>query len=155
MPVASALAGADDVMVPVETGSVPRADRRGMRVLLATDNADLGHALTLFLGERSIRVVDVVDDADGLARQTASRRPDVVLVDWHLGEAVAARMVADLADADDPTPVIVLSTTHAQQRARAAGASAGATLGDPPDNLLAAIREIGAGGTSTAGRAGA
>jgi DNA-binding NarL/FixJ family response regulator len=117
-----------------------------MRVLLATDSTDLSHALTIFLGERSIRVIGVVDDAASAAQQTASRRPDVVLVDWRLGEDAAASMVADLMAGDDPTPVIVLATTHEHRRARAVGAAACATLGDPPDALLAALREVGPGG---------
>ena len=75
-----------------------------MRVLLATDRPDLGHALSLFLSERSIQVVDVVDDFDRLMDRAATARPDVVLVDWSLGEAVSSQMVADLMDRDDPTP---------------------------------------------------
>ena len=47
-----------------------------------------------------------------------SGRPDVVLVDWRLGEAESTRMVADLMGADDPTPVIVLSTARERARAR-------------------------------------
>ena len=50
-----------------------------MRVLLATDRPDLGHALSLFLSERSIQVVDVVDDPgrlmDRAAALAAGRRP--------------------------------------------------------------------------------
>ena len=46
---------------------------------------------------------------------------------------------------DDPTPVIILSTTGERSRARASGAAAYATLGDHPDSLLAAIHEVGPG----------
>ena len=113
-----------------------------MRVLLATDRPDLGHALSLFLSERSIQVVDVVDDFDRLMDRAATARPDVVLVDWSLGEAVSVQAVADLMDRDDPTPVIVLSTTKDRSRARACGAAAYATLGDSPDTLLATLFEI-------------
>jgi DNA-binding NarL/FixJ family response regulator len=116
-----------------------------MRVLLATDRPDLGHALSVFLSERSIHVVDVVDDCDRLTERTEAIRPDVVLVDWSLGEAVSNRMVADLKSRADPTPVIILSTTHDGSRARASGAAAYATLGDPPDALVAALREVGSG----------
>ena len=114
-----------------------------MRVLLATDSPDLGHALTLFLSERRIQVVDVVDDADLLVAQAETARPDVVLVDWSLGDAVSCQMVEGLMCGDDPTPVIVLSTTQDRARAKAAGASAYATLGDPPDSLLAVLHEVG------------
>jgi DNA-binding response OmpR family regulator len=114
-----------------------------MRVLLATDRPDLGHAISLFLSERRIHVVDVVDDSDLLLQQTEAARPDVVLVDWRLGEAAASRSVADLMHRDDPTPVIILSTAQERPRARRSGAAAYATLGDHPDSLLAAIREVG------------
>ena len=116
-----------------------------MRVLLATDRPDLGHALSLFLSERRIHVVDVVDDFERLIHQAETLRPDVVLVDWRLGEAAASRTVAELMQRDDPTPVIVLSTTRDRSRARGCGAAACATLGDPPDSLLAAIREVAPG----------
>ena len=67
-----------------------------MRVLLATDNPDFGHALSLFLGERSIQVLDVTADADDLVQWAAAGRPDAVLLDWRLGEAVSRRLVDDL-----------------------------------------------------------
>lgn len=113
-----------------------------MRVLLATDRPDLGHALSLFLTERSIQVVAVVDDTGRVMERVATSRPDVVVVDWCLGEAVSSRMVADLMDGDDPTPVIVLTTAKDRTRAGACGAAAYATFGDTPDSLVTALREV-------------
>ena len=113
-----------------------------MRVLLATDSPDLGHALSLFLSERRVQVVDVVDDLDGLLAQASTARPDAVLVDWRLGAVVSCQMVAGLMRCDDPTPVIVLSTTQERSSARTAGAAAYATLGDHPDSLLVALDEV-------------
>jgi DNA-binding response OmpR family regulator len=114
-----------------------------MRVLLATDRPDLGHALSLFLSERRIDVIDVVDDFDHLLQQTEAVRPDVVVVDWRLGAAAAGQMVTDLMQREDPTPVIILSTAQERNRAHATGAAACCTLGDPPDSLLATIHEVG------------
>jgi DNA-binding response OmpR family regulator len=114
-----------------------------MRVVLATGRPDLGHALSLFLAERSIQIIDVVDDPGRLLDRAAASRPDVVLVDWCLGDAVSSRMVADLMAGDDPTPVIVLTTAQDRMRARECGASAYATFGDTPDSLVAALREVG------------
>ena len=113
-----------------------------MRVLLATGSPDLGHALSLFLSERPIHVVDVVDDSGTLLSQTADARPDVVVVDWRLGASESKEMVALLMTADHPTPVIILSTPQQRPKARACGAAACATLGDPPDTLVAAIHEV-------------
>lgn len=126
-----------------------------MRVLLATDRPDLCHALSLFLSERSIQVIAVVDDADRLIDRNAASRPDVVLVDWSLGDAVSTRMVADLMNRDDPTPVIVLTSVKDRERAHACGAAAYATFGDTPDSLVAALREVGpASRADTGPRAG-
>jgi DNA-binding response OmpR family regulator len=122
-----------------------------MRVLLATDRPDLGHALSLYLSERSIQVVDVVDDTGRLMDQVATSRPDVVVVDWCLGEAESSRMVADLMDGDDPTPVIVLTTAKDRTRAGACGAAAYATFGDTPDSLVAALREVSPAASSGEG----
>ena len=113
-----------------------------MRVLLATDQPDLGQALSLFLAEQRIHVTGVVDDCDRLMTSAATSRPDVVLVDWSLGETVTTRMVADLMRGADPTPVIVLCSSGEEARARTSGATAYATLGDPPDSLLGAIRAL-------------
>ena len=116
-----------------------------MRVLLATDRPDLGHALSLFLSERRIQVVDVVDDCERLIHEAEAVRPDVVLVDWRLGAAAACQTVAELMHRDDPTPVIILSTTRERSRATASGAAACCTLGDHPDSLLDALNEVGSG----------
>jgi DNA-binding response OmpR family regulator len=115
-----------------------------MRVLLATDSPDFGHALSLFLGERSIHVLDVTADADDVVRTAAVRRPDVVLLDWRLGEAVSTQVVEGLLSSEDPPPVIVLTTTHQRDRANACGAARYVTLGDHPDALLAVLDEIDA-----------
>ncbi len=113
------------------------------RVILATDRPDLGHALSLFLTERRIDVVDVVDDAGRLLAQTEVAHPDAVLVDWHLGACASTQMVADLQGCPDhPTPVIILSTSRERHSAHASGAAAYATLGDPPDSLLAALAQV-------------
>ena len=113
-----------------------------MRVLLATDRPDLGQALSLFLTERQIDVVDVVCDADCLLARAAAAHPDVVLVDWRLGDVVSTRAVADLQGCGDPTPCVVLSTSQESAPARTSGAAAYATLGDPPDALLAVLAQV-------------
>jgi DNA-binding response OmpR family regulator len=113
-----------------------------MRVLVATGRPDLGDALTLFLSERRVHVVDVVGDADEALTQARAGEPDVVLMDWDLGEEASARVVAALMHRDDPTPVIILSSAQERPRASASGAAACATLGDHPDTLLAALREV-------------
>ena len=113
-----------------------------MRVLLATDRPDLGQALCLYLSECQIHVVDVVGDTDCLLARAAAENPDVVLVDWHLGEVVSTQAVADLQGCGDPTPVIILSTSQESAPASTSGAAAYATLGDPPDSLLTVLAAV-------------
>jgi len=113
-----------------------------VRVLLATDRPDLGHALWLYLTECQIDVVDVVGDTDCLLARAAAEHPDVVLVDWHLGEVVSTQAVADLQGCGDPTPVIILSTSQESAPASTSGAAAYATLGDPPDSLLTVLAQV-------------
>lgn len=112
-----------------------------MRVLLATDRPDLGHALRLYLTECQIDV-DVVGDTDCLLARAAAEHPDVVLVDWHLGEVVSTQAVAHLQGCGDPTPVIILSTSQESAPASTSGAAAYATLGDPPDSLLTVLAAV-------------
>ncbi len=90
--------------------------------------------------------MDVAADPDDLVRRAAAGRPDAVLVDWRLGEAVSTRLVDDFMSRDDPTPVIVLSTTQERDQARACGAAGHATLGDHPDTLIAVLDELGRSG---------
>lgn len=113
-----------------------------MRVLLATDRPDLGHALCLYLGECQINVVGVVCDADCLLARAAAEHPDVILIDWHLGDVVSTEMVADLKSCGDLTPVVILSTSQEGTPASTCGAAAYATLGDPPDSLLAVLAKV-------------
>jgi DNA-binding NarL/FixJ family response regulator len=113
-----------------------------MRVLLATDQPTLGEALAFFLTERRIDVIGVVSDADVILSRATASRPDVVLVDWHLGPVMSTQAVRDLQGADDPTPVIILTTSVERPSAQTAGATGYATLGDPPDTLLAALTAV-------------
>jgi DNA-binding response OmpR family regulator len=113
-----------------------------VRVLLATDRPDLGHALSLYLAERKVDVCDLVSDPGCLLARAAAERPDVVLVDWHLGEAASVEAIADLQGGPEPTPVIVLTTVRDSAPARTSGATAYATLGDSPDSLLAVLIEV-------------
>ena len=120
------------------------ADEGGskVRVLLATDRPDLGHALCLYLAECQIDVVDVVCDTDCLLARAKTERPDVVLVDWHLGEAASTKAVAELQSRGEPTPVVILSTSQDGAPASASGAAAYATLGDRPDALLKVLADV-------------
>lgn len=111
-----------------------------MRILLATDRPDLGHALTLFLSERHFDVIAVVTDARELVTLATTTHPDIVLVDWQLAGAGSAGAVADLKSTGEPAPVIVMSTSQERALAQMAEADGHVTLGDPPEALLEVLR---------------
>ena len=112
-----------------------------MRVLLATDQEALGDALRLFLSERRVEVVGVAADPGGLFALARDTDPDVVIVDWHLARVGPTWSVKGLKGRR-PRGVVVLGTAQERAPATAAGADGYAILGDPPDDLLAVIREV-------------
>ena len=75
------------------------------------------------------------------------RRPDLVIMDWLLGDTDGATLLPRLlaAHADDPPPVLVLSayaTDEKESQALAVGARRFLSKPLRPDTLLAAIQEI-------------
>jgi DNA-binding NarL/FixJ family response regulator len=113
-----------------------------LRVLLATDRPSLGAALSLFLTERNVEVVGVVGQAlDVLTRAQASHA-DVVVIDRRLGDAAIEEAVAELRDHAGHASVVVLGPTQDGASIGLLGADGFAVLGDPPDALLAVMREV-------------
>jgi DNA-binding response OmpR family regulator len=113
-----------------------------MRILLATNRRDLGHALSVFLSERHFQVVDVIGDSDLVVASAEAAHADVVLVDWGLGPTASTRIVDELLRRPDGMAVIVLSTSRESAHAREVRATAYATLGDPPDSLIDALQVV-------------
>jgi DNA-binding NarL/FixJ family response regulator len=122
-------------------GRLSERKKTRLRVLLATHSTDLGDALCVYLHERRVEVVGVVDDMHCLLACVAATHPDAVLIDWRLGAGVSSQAVADL-QSDAGTPAVILSTSRDESRARRSGAAAVATLGDSPARLLAALEEV-------------
>jgi DNA-binding NarL/FixJ family response regulator len=113
-----------------------------LRVLLATDRPHLGDALSLFLTERHIDVVAVASDVRELVVLALATHPCVVLVDWQLAGAGSAGILADLKSCEEPAPIIVMGTAEERVLAQMAAADGYVTLGDPPEALLEALREV-------------
>lgn len=113
-----------------------------MRVLLATDRPDLGEALSLFLSEHGVDVVDLAADAQGLVGLSSATHPDVVLVDWQLAGTGAAGAVTDLKRAGEQAPIIVMSTASERPLAQMTEADGHVTVGDPPEALLQVLHEV-------------
>ena len=112
-----------------------------LRVFVATQSVNLSEALCVYLAEHLIDVTVVVSDVSHMLARVADERPDAVIIDWHLGASVSTQAVADLQVLAG-TPAIILSSSCDSASARCAGAAAVATLGDAPDDLLAALHDI-------------
>lgn len=115
--------------------------RSHVRVLLATDRPTLGAALSLFLSERGIEVVGVLSRAQDLGAAAAATAADVVIIDSHLGDEVAAEIVTDLERGGTGAHVVVLGSAEGAA-SDVPGADAFATLGDPPEALLRLLDDV-------------
>lgn len=122
-----------------------------MRVLIVDDETLIRHALRLFLGgSDDIVVVGEAVDGSEAVRQSRLLAPDVVVMDVHLpvtdGIAATSAILADptrvrvLALATDPSDVQVLAALRA--------GAAGLLVKDThPDDIVAAVIEVYAGGS--------
>jgi len=114
-----------------------------MRVLLADDQAKVRSALRLLLDhEPGIRILGEAVDATGLLDWVTATRPDLVLLDWELPGFGADSLLPVLRSLCPGLSVIALSGRPESRRAAlAAGADAFVSKGDPPEQLLAAVRD--------------
>jgi DNA-binding NarL/FixJ family response regulator len=112
-----------------------------VRIFLADDEAPVRSALRLLLEqEPGLAVVGEAGAADQAVAAVAAMRPQLVLLDWHLagrdGRALVKRLHAAAGK------IIVLSgRPEDRAAAQAAGADAFVSKGDPPERLLAAVRD--------------
>jgi DNA-binding NarL/FixJ family response regulator len=114
-----------------------------MDVLLADDQAKVRSALRLVLNhEPNLDVLGEAVDATGLLDWMKAVGPDLVLLDWELPD-FTPDLLDTLREHCPALAVIALSgQPEARQAALDAGADAFVSKGEPPDRLLAAIREV-------------
>ncbi len=123
-----------------------------MRILVADDQAPVRSAMRFLLGQEPyLHVVgEAVDGAD-LLRMVRTRCPDLVLLDWELPGLKAQDLLSVLCSTCPDLMVIALSGwPEARQPALDAGAHAFVSKGDPPERLLATIRDVVANGDEAA-----
>jgi DNA-binding NarL/FixJ family response regulator len=115
-----------------------------MRILLADDQPKVRLGLRLLLEqEQDMTLVAETGDSGSLLARVAESQPDLVLLDWSMGESTPAEQLAALRQACPQVAVIVLSAQPgAEDAALAAGADAFVSKADPPEKLLAAIRAV-------------
>jgi DNA-binding NarL/FixJ family response regulator len=118
-------------------------DDRIVSVLIADSRAHTRSAMRLLLAqEQDIAVVGEAAGMDAAVATIAACRPDVVLLGWELMERNDVSALDDLWAVSSTSFVIALSgQSEARHEALAAGADAFVSKGDPPEKLLAAVRD--------------
>jgi len=93
-------------------------ERMALRCLIVDDSSRFLRAARVLLEGEGIAVVGVAATAAEALTRAGELRPDVVLIDIHLGEDSGFTLVRQLDEraqsvADLPVPLLVLISTHA------------------------------------------
>jgi len=115
-----------------------------MRVLLADDRLKTLFALRLLLERQpGIQVVGEAADAETLLIQAKAACPNVVLLDWELPNLMAKGAFLSALRRDNPHIYVIALSGRPEIRtaAIAAGADAFVSKVDPPERLLAVLRD--------------
>lgn len=115
-----------------------------MRILLADDQPQVRFALrTLLERQPGFEVVGEARNGQDLRDQIEPACPDLVLLDWELPGERALDSLSNLRTMYPALRVIALSgRSEARQAALQAGVDAFVSKSDPPEHLLAAIRNF-------------
>lgn len=116
-----------------------------MDIVLASEEYDLRLALEmLFREEPGAYVVGTASHAQALLALIQTTCPDLAVLDWDLPGLPPAQVLARVQTAECRPKIIVLSKDRDDgQMALAAGADAFVVKGDPPEQLLVALRQLG------------
>jgi DNA-binding NarL/FixJ family response regulator len=117
-----------------------------MRIMVAVSDTDLRLSLELMLSEEpGVRITGSVTDTSGLLALVKQTAPDLLLLDWELSGISCETILGELQSLDPHPKVIVLGRRQAdKQSVLRAGADAYQIKGDPPEQLLGAIRALNA-----------
>jgi two-component system response regulator NreC len=134
-------------------------DLSPLTLVLADDHIVVRTGLSLVLEQAGIHVVAQAADAESAVRKVLGHKPDVLLLDYNMPGALSAVEAIPLALAASPKTRICMLTmqkdAESARRALRAGAS-GYVLKDGQDaEVVAAIRQVAAGGTYLNPRMGA
>jgi CheY-like chemotaxis protein len=90
--------------------------QQGMRCVIVDDNHEFLQTAAGLLERGGITVVGVASNADEALRSAARLRPDVILVDVHLGQENGFKLAERLhRDGGPGGPVVVLTSTQSPQ----------------------------------------
>lgn len=121
-----------------------------MNVLLADDRAKVRSALRLLLEqEPDIQIVGEAADATGLLLAVERDAPDLILLDWELPGLPPENLLRLLRYLRPTIWVIALSgRPEARPAALAAGIDGFVSKGDPPEQVLTAMRMLRSNGVA-------
>ena len=116
-----------------------------MRILLVDDQVQVRLALRKLLKHRlNMQVVGEAVDTRSLWVELETACPDLLLVDWSvLGPRPAEMLLALRARYPHLLVIVMSGKLEVRQAALAAGADAFVSKTDPPDQLLATLKEFG------------
>jgi DNA-binding NarL/FixJ family response regulator len=114
-----------------------------VKVVLAVRQAHTRLALELTLcAEPGLTVVGMASETEGLLALTQTAQPDLVVLEWGLpGRPAEALLEAAQARAGQLWFLVLGHDPTLRQSALSAGACAFVLIGDPPELLLAALRQ--------------
>jgi len=122
-----------------------------IRVVIADDHAVVRRGLrALFEGEHEIEVVGEAEDVAGTFRAVRDHAPDVLLLDLHMGGESSLARIGELAEAAEPTRIVVLTMQTDPTFAREAvmAGAAGFVTKLAADGAVAeAVKAVAHGGT--------
>jgi DNA-binding NarL/FixJ family response regulator len=119
-------------------------------VVIVEDHAALRRGLELLLRDTECRVIGTAGDADAGRALVERRKPDVAVVDITLPGESGIELTRSLLEHDDRLGVLLYTGVDDQEILREAldcGARGFALKAGAPEELLTAIRAVGAGET--------
>ena len=116
------------------------------RVFVVDNHPIVRKGLTeLILDESDMSICGEATDIAGALREIPETEPDLIIVDFSMGEGAALDLIRELKVQSAKVPVLVL-TMHEEsfyaERALRAGALGYLTNQDAPENILSAIRRL-------------
>ena len=129
----------------------PTHDARGTKaVLVIEDDAIVRDWVRRALEGSEFRVAGVAWSSAEVAPLVERRKPDLLLVDYRLGDRLGTEVVRDLRRSGIATPAIVMTANAERglnETARAAGAQGSLLKTGSLDELLGVLRTVAAGAT--------
>ena len=128
--------------------------KQKIRILIADDHKLMRMGLvSLFNVQKDMTVAGEAEDGEQAIRMTRELKPDIVIMDLMMPKVNGADATAAILAENPGTGIVVLSSfsnSFDMARAISNGARGAQAKESPTENLVAAVREVAAGGTDIA-----